>query len=166
MLRIDMNIVWTIINLIIFFLLIKKFLFKPVLKIMEEREKMIQDQFDQAEAVNAEAMEQKEKYEEALKGARDDSITILEQARERAQAESDQIVKDAKERADKITLQAQENLENDRERAMEEVQSQIATLAVSAAAKILGDVSNGQTDEEMYRQFLQKAGEGIDANGN
>jgi F-type H+-transporting ATPase subunit b len=111
-------------------------------------------------------MEQKEKYEEALKGARDDSITILEQARERAQAESDQIVKDAKERADKITLQAQENLENDRERAMEEVQSQIATLAVSAAAKILGDVSNGQTDEEMYRQFLQKAGEGIDANGN
>jgi F-type H+-transporting ATPase subunit b len=161
-----MNIVWTIINLIIFFLLIKKFLFKPVLKIMEEREKMIQDQFDQAEAVNAEAMEQKEKYEEALKGARDDSITILEQARERAQAESDQIVKDAKERADKITLQAQENLENDRERAMEEVQSQIATLAVSAAAKILGDVSNGQTDEEMYRQFLQKAGEGIDANGN
>jgi F-type H+-transporting ATPase subunit b len=161
-----MNIVWTIINLIIFFLLIKKFLFKPVLKIMEEREKMIQDQFDQAEAVNAEAMEQKEKYEEALKGAKDDSITILEQARERAQAESDQIVKDAKERADKITLQAQENLENDRERAMEEVQSQIATLAVSAAAKILGDVSNGQTDEEMYRQFLQKAGEGIDANGN
>ena len=57
MLRIDSNLIWIIVNLLIFYFLIRKFLFKPVLNIIEKRKQMVTEQFEKADTVNAEALE-------------------------------------------------------------------------------------------------------------
>ena len=72
MLRIDSNLIWIIVNLIIFYLLIRKFLFKPVLGMIEKRKKMIEDQFAAADETNAQANELKQKYEASLGGAKEE----------------------------------------------------------------------------------------------
>ena len=95
MLRLDWNLVLTIINLIVLYLLLKKFLFKPVLSIMEKREKMIQDSIASARSQEGQAQELKEHYEQALVSARDESAQIVEKARVDAQKEYDRILADA-----------------------------------------------------------------------
>ena len=54
MLRIDSNLIWIIVNLLIFYFLIRKFLFKPVLNIIEKRKQMVTEQFEKADTANAE----------------------------------------------------------------------------------------------------------------
>ena len=51
MLRIDSNLIWIIVNLLIFYFLIRKFLFKPVLNIIEKRKQMVAEQFEKADTV-------------------------------------------------------------------------------------------------------------------
>ena len=53
MLRIDSNLIWIIVNLLIFYFLIRKFLFKPVLNIIEKRKQMVTEQFEKADTANA-----------------------------------------------------------------------------------------------------------------
>ena len=64
MLRIDLNLVWTIINVIILYLLLKKFLIKPVTAIMDKREQMVKQGLEGARAQESQAKELKVKYED------------------------------------------------------------------------------------------------------
>ena len=95
MLRIDSNLIWIIVNLLIFYFLIRKFLFKPVLNIIEKRKQMVAEQFEKADTANAEAQELKTQYEASLQGAKEEAIQIVADARERADVQYKQIVSDA-----------------------------------------------------------------------
>ena len=70
MLRIDFNLVLTIINLIVLYLILRKFLFRPVMDIMEKREKMIADGISHANEEQDKAHALKKQYEDALNGAK------------------------------------------------------------------------------------------------
>ena len=83
MLRIDSNLIWIIVNLLIFYFLIRKFLFKPVLNIIEKRKQMVAEQFEKADTANAEALELKTQYEASLQGAKEEAIQIVADARGR-----------------------------------------------------------------------------------
>ena len=99
MLRIDSNLIWIIVNLLIFYFLIRKFLFKPVLNIIEKRKQMVAEQFEKADTANAEALELKTQYEASLQGAKEEAIQIVADARERADVQYKQIVSDAEKRS-------------------------------------------------------------------
>ena len=106
MLRIDSNLIWIIVNLLIFYFLIRKFLFKPVLNIIEKRKQMVAEQFEKADTVNAEALELKTQYEASLQGAKEEAVQIVADARERAGVQYKQIVSDA-ENDPKLCLRKQ-----------------------------------------------------------
>ena len=84
MLRIDFNLVLTMINLVILFLILRKFLFRPIMNIMEKREAMISDGLKNAEDSQNQALELKSQYEEKLKGAGEESSQMIERARQEA----------------------------------------------------------------------------------
>ena len=77
MIEININLVFTIINLIVLYLLMKKFLFGPILNVMEQRKNMIDQQFASAKDTEEQAYELKGKYEDALKSAKDESMRIV-----------------------------------------------------------------------------------------
>ena len=81
MIKVDLSLLWTIINLVVFYLLLKKFLFKPVMGIMEKREQMIADGLKNASDRQEEAEALKKEYESALSGAKEESVKIVENAR-------------------------------------------------------------------------------------
>ncbi|SDB32624.1 F0F1 ATP synthase subunit B [Eubacterium oxidoreducens] len=166
MLRIDANIIWTIVNLIIFFLLIRIFLFKPIMKVIKEREELIQGQFDEAQKAQTQADALKMQYEDALHDAKEESAQIIESARVRAKAQSEEIVANAHEQADKMMKQTQADVERRKEQALSEVEGQIASLAVTAAMKIMTEATGEQTDEEIYQKYLNKVGEISDTSSN
>ena len=156
MLRIDSNLIWISVNLLIFYFLIRKFLFKPVLNIIEKRKQMVAEQF--------EAQELKTQYEASLQGAKEEAIQIVADARERADVQYKQIVSDAEKRSADLLEKTNQDMEKERDRALQSVQKEIGTLAMAAAVKIIGENSSKVTDEQLYNEFLSKTGDKHDSN--
>ena len=77
MIKIDINLVFTIINLLVLYLLMKKFLFGPIIKVMDVRKAMIDQQFAGAKEQEDQAKALKEQYEGALKSAREESFQTV-----------------------------------------------------------------------------------------
>ena len=154
MLSLDLNLVWNIINLVVLYLLLSHFLFKPVMGIMDKRKKIIEDGLKNAQDAHNDAKKMKQEYEDALKGAKQESAQIIENARSAAKNEYDRIVGEAGDKAGNIIESAKETVRVERERTMKELQGEIAGLAVASAAKIVGKTA----DQDLYDQFLKEVG--------
>ena len=138
MISIDLNLVWTIINLVVLYLLLKHFLIGPVMNIMEQRKLMIEEGFRNAQTAQDDANRLKQEYETALSGAKQESVQLIEDARKSAKAEYDRIIIEAGEKADTMLESAKESVRVEREQTMKELKSQIAGLAAASAAGING----------------------------
>ena len=154
MLSLDLNLVWNIVNLVVLYLLLIHFLFKPVMGIMDKRKKIIEDGLKNAQDAQSDAKKMKQEYEDALKGAKQESAQIIENARSAAKNEYDRIVGEAGDKAGNIIESAKETVRVERERTMKELQGEIAGLAVASAAKIVGKTA----DQDLYDQFLKEVG--------
>ena len=146
MLRFDMNFLYTMINLIVLAFLLKKFLIKPVTDIMEKRRQLIED-----------GLKMKEEYAQALGGAKEESVRIVEKARKDAKSEYERIVEEADARAGSIIESAKADIRVEREQTMSALQSEIAGLAMTAAAKIVAEQTGN--NQEIYDKFLEEVGE-------
>lgn len=106
MLKFDLNLLWTVINLIVFFILMKVFLFKPIKKTLDKRKALIDQQFSDAEAAQKQADEMKAQYQNELGGVEDEKKQIINEARTNAKAEYNKIIDRAQADADKIKAEA------------------------------------------------------------
>ena len=162
MLQLNVNLLFTIINLVVLYLLLKKFLIKPVTDVMEKREKLIADGLSEASSAKQEAAKLKSEYEAALTGAREESVRIVEKAQVQAKAEYERIVKEAGVKAGSMLDSAKANIQLEREQTMKALQSEIAGLAMTAAAKIVSEKTENQGNQDIYNQFLEEVGDAHD----
>lgn len=156
MLKLDIGFLWTIVNLLVLYLLMKKFLFRPVVKIMEQREKLIQDQLDSAKNTQQEAMQLKTQYEKSIEDAQGEAAFILNEAKNRAQEQSDSILKEADAEARRVLKEAEKEIERERQKAMRNISDEVAGLAVSIAEKAVGRQGAGAFDGQMLRLLLEE----------
>lgn len=159
MLRLDFNLVLTMINLIVLFLILRKFLFRPLMDIMEQRKAMIEEGLRNADEQKEQALALKAQYEEMLAGAKEESQKIVSQARQDAREEHSRILDGAKQEASQLLKDARETIDVEREQAFKGMQTEIAHLAVSAAAKMVEKQCGEETGQAAYEQFLKEAGE-------
>jgi len=159
MLRLDINLVFTIINLLVLYFLMKKFLFKPVNNIIAKREEAIQKQYDDANETKAQAQELKSQYEASLAGAKEDSAKLVQEAREKARVEYDRIVKSADDEVAKKMQKAEETIEEEKRKSLRSMQDQIQDLVVAAATKVVGEQVNAEDSRRLYDDFIAEMGE-------
>ena len=162
MLRLDSNILWTIINLLILYVIARKFLFGPVRKVLATRQAEIDKQFADARTAQEDAQKLKEQYQESLDGAEKERLDILNQARDRAGEEYERILSEAKSTADKLVADAQKSADREQEKRIQQAQEQIADLVVAATAKLMASRQGAEADRELYNQFIAKTGERCD----
>lgn len=158
------NILFTIINLLILYFALKKFLIGPVTAMMDKRRDMIEGGFADADRAQKEAQSLKAQYEKTLAAVHDESSKIVENAHMTAKNEYERIVGAAKKEADAIVVKAQKAAGEEQKKALQEVESQIAGLAMAAAAKIIGEAGRQSKDAALYDQFIKKAGDASDTN--
>jgi len=167
MLKLDVwNLVATVINLIILFLLMKKFLIGPVTDIIEKRASLIESQLLNASSAEKTALELKNQYADSIKNARVKTDEMLESARKNANTEYDRILKEADIKTGKIINDAEKTIRIEREKALREMQSEIAGLAIIAATKVVSNNSSNNINQSLYNDFLKKAGDSNDTDGN
>ena len=159
MLRLDWNILFNIINLIILYLLMKRFLFKPVNAILEKRQQAADAQFAEADRQKAEAKESQEHYDALVQGAEDEKKRIVADARQEASAEYGRIVSEAKDKADGIVEKAKADAENEKAAAMQQADAAVRDMVVTAAARMVAMKGAKESDRALYDEFLAETKE-------
>lgn len=146
------------INLIILYLFMKKFLFKPVTNFMENRKNSIEQGLKDAADAKLEAAEARKKYEEQIKKIKEDSDKLLNEARTRAAREYDEIVATAKKDALAIVQKGHEDVDRERAEMLSQIRQQIAVLAIAAATKLVQANMNTDVNKVMVDKFIDEAG--------
>lgn len=149
-------------NILILFLLLRHFLFRPVMSFLDKRSEAVKHQLSEAEASRAEAAKLAEDYERRLAEAREEARHIIETASKQAERAGSEIEAQAREQAQKLLERAQKEIGLERDKALAAVRDEISALAVIAAGRLLGEKMDPVADEKLVRNFL----EGMDkANG-
>lgn len=161
MLKVDINLLFVAINLLVLYLLMKHFLFKPVHKILEERQAQIDKSLADAAAATEAAHQLEQERKAAMSGIDEEKTTVLAAARKEAVKEYDRIVANAKGQAEEILQRADETAQQHRAEVLEKTQSEIKDMVVQATVKIIG-ARGAENDGALYEQFLQKVGEADD----
>lgn len=159
MLRIDINLLFTIINLLVLFIAMKVFLFKPVLKIIAERQAEADKQFADADARMKEADDLKAECAQALADAKAEKKQTLEEAKKNASEEYDKILEQARKDAAEVKQQAITDANAQKAKILSKAEQEVADLVVEAATKVVASQSGAAVDSDLYNKFLSKAGD-------
>lgn len=152
MLRLDINLVFTIINILILYFLLKFLLFKPVRKILAEREAEIRKSYADADKVSKDADELKAQYEKTLQSVDADKAKALNEARSQANAEYDRILSEANAKSSQILSEASTRAAAAATQQKQKAEAEIADMARQAAARIAA----AESDDKLYDSFLQQ----------
>ncbi len=126
---------------------------------MQKREDTVKDAFDNAEAVNRRADEKMENYTRKIAKVEDEGREIIKAAKVKAEAQAKEIIDEANERAGNMVVVAEREIEREKMRALAEMRSEISTLALLAASKIMEkDLQQGDEQEKIVDKIIEEAG--------
>lgn len=153
------NILISLANLTILFFLVKKFLYKPVKKMLESRRGAIDKEYSDAENAKVEALRNKEEYAERLSGAKGEAEAIISSAVSVAKARENEIVENAKKEAEGILHKAREDAELEMRRAEGAIKDEIVDVSTLLTEKLLEREINTQDHKDLIDSFIEKIGE-------
>ncbi len=148
-----------LINLTILFLILKKFLYKPVEKMLKKRQGEIDEQYEKANSANSQAQSLKSEYETRLNGARLKAEDIINNATATASSRSEKITMSAREEADAIIKRAKTQAELEKARAEKDIKEQIIDVSSSLAEKLLSREINTDDHKKLIDSFIDKIGD-------
>lgn len=150
---------WAIIDFVVLLVILNKLLYKPVVNMLEERKATIKSSLEHAEVAKGEADKLRVEYEGLLKDAKQEAQQIIAEATKAGEGMREQIVENAKSEAQKAIKKAQEEITREKEQAIVALRSEIATLAVLAAGKVVDKSIDVKDHEKMVKEFVEEVGE-------
>ena len=148
----------TICNLLIMFVILRKFLFGPINKMLESRENEVREMYATAEADRAAAETMKRDYTASIANAKEEAAQITANATKRAAARSEEILADANRQASDMVRKAEESIELEKKKTLNEIKDEIAGLSVMIASKVVEKEINEADHKRMIEDFISKVG--------
>jgi F-type H+-transporting ATPase subunit b len=148
---------WTTIIFVLFFLILKKFAWKPILNAVKARDEMIKGSLASAEKARKEMAKLQSDNEAILKKAREEREGILKEARDIR----DKLIAEAKgkasEEADKLVEKARAGIEREKAIALADIREQVANLSVDIASKLIGEqLKKTGEQEKLIDNYLKE----------
>ncbi len=150
------TILFSLINILVLFLFLKKFLFGRINAIMEERARLVQEDMNKAKAEAEKAEELRTQYETAMSDAKEEAGKIIIEAQKKANAQSAAITQQAQEEANRIVESTRRELAMERERSVASAQNEIVSLAMEVAQKVLGREIDDEANRAIMDAFLDE----------
>lgn len=160
MLSVDIDLLWTVINILLLCVLVRVFLLKPIHRILDERQSMVDENLKAAETAKAEAEALAQQQRDAMDNIDAEKAKAMEEATRSGMTVYEGIVDEAKVKAAQIVKNAEIEAEQQKKQIMREAQSEIRSMVLEATARVVG-VRTG-SDSAIYDQFLEKAGDSDD----
>ena len=150
------TIIGVLLNTFILLLVVKKFLFEPVNKILEERKSQVSKTYEEANAALENAHTLENEYTDKLSAAKEESAEMLRNAAQRAQTRSEEIISAAKNEAEGIMTRANADIERERQRAISSVKDDISDIAVDIAEKAIGREVSHEDQDRLIDEFISE----------
>jgi len=152
------DIVWSIINFLVLVTILRIFLYKPIIGMLDTRKNEIQDKYQQADEARNDALKMKEEYLKEMQNAKREAQEIITKASKLGEDTKEEIIAEARESAAKLSKKAQEEIRLEKERAKAELRDEVAALAVLAAGKILDKTIQPEDHAKMIHEFVSEVG--------
>lgn len=161
MINLDKSLVVQVVNFLLLLLLLYRFLYKPLLRKLEERSATIKNSLEEAQAARAEAQRQQEEHQAVLRAARAEAQVMREAALKEAAEERQKLIELARGEAGRIVETARAEIAQDVRRARQELRKEVGELAVSVAERLI----RKSLREEDHKRIVQEAIGRLDRTG-
>ncbi len=154
---------WTalfvLLNTLTIFFVGKKFLFGPVMKMIADRQKEIDDLYTDAGTAKSSALELEAEYKQKLSVAQATSERMVKEAVERGQKREEEIIRQANAQADAILDKAAADIAQEKKKAINDAKDEISEIALAVAEKVVGRELNQGDQSAMIDHFIAELGD-------
>lgn len=155
----DLTLVVQVLSFLLLVYILRRFAWNPLITMMEERRNQIEANIANAEKERLQAEQIKREYQEEMRKARQEAQEVIAKATKLSEQRAAEILAVAHGEAEKIKQSALVDIERERDRAIAQVQAQVADLSVAVAEKIIRKNLDVKGQEDMIEQFIQEVGE-------
>lgn len=158
MLTLNLNLLYTVVNILVLFLLLRKFLYKPVMNIIAQRQKQVDDALNAAETSKQEAAAALNDAQAKLRNVDTEAAARRIAYEQQAEKDKQQLLADAQQQADAILAEGKAAAEAERQHKLRQADAQTTALARAMCEKLLARNLNEQDDARLLDDLLEKAG--------
>jgi len=148
--------IWHTINFIVLIALLSRFLYRPIVGMLEERTRRIQESLEAAERARADVAQADREREELLASTRREIQEMMATAQQVAERIGSEARSTAQQEAQRIVETARQEAEAERAQAMAELRREVASLAVAAAERVISRSLDDQAHRQLVEQFLDE----------
>jgi F-type H+-transporting ATPase subunit b len=148
-------------NLLILFLIVKKFLFKPINDILNKRAQEVDKIYSEAEELRTKAKENKDIYEDKLKNAKAETDLMIKSATERANHRGEEIINEASVEAENRKRKAESDITLAKKKAVNEMKDNITEMVIDLAKQVVEKEINAEIHESLIDSAIDELGERV-----
>lgn len=145
---------WTWFVFIGLFFVLRKYAWPQILKTVEERERRIKHQLEEAERLNAEAKAAFEKNQKQLASAHEQAVALLNEAKVAAQKERETALHKTREEQEQLLDRARKEIEAEKTRAITELRREAVDLSLAAASKLVDEKMDNEANRKLVTEYL------------
>ncbi len=142
---------------LVLFLVVKKYLWKPILAFFDAREEKMQSDLAESENAKQEALKDRQNALAQLKEAGDKADQMIEAAQKQAKQEKDAILESAEKEASATRKKAHEQIEAERQSMYDDMKKEMVDVALAAASKVIEDNHAEDLDRQAIDAFVKEA---------
>ena len=146
---------WTLVLFVLFAIVLTKFGWRPLLSMIEEREKAIRDAVEGADRAQGEARALLAQHQELIREAGRQRDEIMKRALADAETVKNDLIAQARAESDRMVQKAKEQIEREKKLAIQELRSSVADLAVEGAAKIVQSSMTPEAQKKLVHDFIE-----------
>lgn len=150
---------FTLLNTLTIFFVARHFLFRPVMKIIKDRQKEIDGMYSDADTAKGEANAMRSEYQQKLADAQATSDRIVKEAVARGQSRQEEIIRQAQQEASAIMDKASADIELERKKAINDAKNEISGIAIAIAGKVVGRELNEKDQAALVDHFIDELGD-------
>lgn len=150
---------FVLLNTLLIFFVAKKFLFGPVMKIIQDRQKEIDDMYDAAGSAKASAEALEKEYQQKLSVAAETSERLVKEAADRGRIREEEIIRQANREASAILDKAAADIAQEKKKAINDAKDEISGIAMAIAEKVVGRSLNEADQASLVDHFIEELGE-------
>lgn len=152
---------FTLLNFLALFFVLKKFLYGPVMNMIQTRQKEIDDMYQDAEGAQRQAKAMETEYKDKLSIASETSERIVKEAVARGQAREEEILRQANQEAAAILDKAAVDIAMEKKKAINDAKDEISGIALAIAEKVVGRELNSADQADLVENFINELGEQV-----
>jgi len=150
------DVIISLINIVVLFVLLRLILWKHVIRFLAERKKRVQSEMDDAEKRRLEAEALHSDYEKKIGAIEEREREMMRMSREKANEESEKIIKESRDKAREMIIDAEARIAEEKEQALEDSRVDVTQLATEMAARILEREVSAEDSAHMVNEFFRK----------